>query len=152
MLFAYDGWANRRLLEAAGRLSARDFTRDLGASFDSVRGTLLHIMWGEKRHLQFWRDGTRIDDPGVDDFRDVESLQGTWSIVEQERKAFLGALSDHDLGAPLNVRGKEFTLQELVQHVVNHSTYHRGQMALLLRQLGHQPPSTDFALFLRETR
>ena len=152
LLFAYDAWANGRLLEAASRLGAHDFVRDLGASFGSVRGTLLHIMWGERRHLQFWRDGTRIDDPKVDDFPDAESLRSVWSIVERERKAFVETLSDDGLAAQLTVRGKDFRLHELVQHVVNHSTYHRGQVVLLLRQLGQTPPATDFALFLLETR
>ena len=152
LLFAYDAWANRRLLAAAARLSADDFTRDLGASFESVRGTLLHILWGEKRHLEFWRDGVRIDDPQAEEFPDVESLRATWSLVEQAREAFAGALSDEDLARLLSVRGKQFALHELLQHVANHSTYHRGQVVLLLRQLGQQPPSTDFALFLLENR
>lgn len=109
-------------------------------------------MWGEKRHLEFWRDGIRIEDPRVEDFPDVESLQATWSIIQQARQAFVHGLSDEDFARRLTVRGKEFALHELVQHVANHSTYHRGQVVLLLRQLGQQPPSTDFALFLVESR
>ena len=50
-LFAYDEWANRRLVDAAAQLTSEEYTQDLGASFGSVRRTLIHIMWGEKRWL-----------------------------------------------------------------------------------------------------
>jgi uncharacterized damage-inducible protein DinB len=151
-LFAYDAWANRRLLRAASDLSARDFTRDLGASFGSVRGTFLHIMWGEKRYLHFWRTRARIDDAKVDDYPDVASLLSAWAAIETERCEFADSLSDEALDSRLTLRGHEYALRHLVQHVANHSTYHRGQVVLLLRQLGQVPPATDYALFLREGR
>lgn len=56
------------------------------------------------------------------------------------------------VAAPRSVRGYEYALGELIQHLLNHSTYHRGQVALLLRQLGQSPPATDFRLFLTESR
>jgi uncharacterized damage-inducible protein DinB len=139
------------MLEAAARLSADDFTRDLGASFGSVRGTLLHIMWGEKRYVEFWRTGTRIDDAKIDDYPTVETLGAAWGDVERDCAGFARALSRDALEAQHTVRGRQFRLEDLIQHLVNHSTYHRGQVVLLLRQLGEKPPPTDYALFLIET-
>ena len=52
----------------------------------------------------------------------------------------------------MDIRGQDFTLAELIQHVTNHSTYHRGQIVLLLRLLARVPPATDYAYFLIETR
>ncbi|MQA90344.1 MAG: hypothetical protein GEU90_08915 [Gemmatimonas sp.] len=45
----------------------------------------------------------------------------------------------------------ESTFWQMARHVVNHSSYHRGQVATLLRQLGHRPPATDLIAFFRET-
>jgi uncharacterized damage-inducible protein DinB len=150
-LFAYDVWANRRLLEAASKLSVADFTRDLGASFGSVRSTLLHIMWGEKRYLHFWQTGARLEDANVDDFPDADSFDLIWTTISTERETFADSLSEETLDSRFTVRGHEFALRNLIQHVANHSTYHRGQVAALLRQLGQTPPATDYALFLLET-
>ena len=50
----------------------------------------------------------------------------------------------------LPFRGTRLSLMHLMQHVVNHSTYHRGQVALMMRQLGAEPLATDFHVFLVE--
>lgn len=150
--FAYDQWANRRLLAAAALVPPDAFTRDLDASFGSLRGTLLHILWGERRWLQFWVDGSAVPDAVPDAFPGTAALGDGWAILERDRAGFLSELTDAGLDAPFTVRGQQFQLRELIQHIVNHSTYHRGQVALLLRQLGHTPPATDFRLFLTESR
>jgi uncharacterized damage-inducible protein DinB len=151
-LFAYDSWANRRLLGAAAHLTSEEFERDLGASFGSVRGTLIHIMWGEKRWLQRWVDGSRLRDLSPAEFPDCSSLREGWARVDDDRRAFVAQLTDAGLTASMSIRGQTFTLAELIKHVGNHSTYHRGQIVLLLRLLGHTPPATDYGLYLAESR
>jgi uncharacterized damage-inducible protein DinB len=151
-LFAYNRWANRRLLVAASLLSRDDFSRDMHASYGSVRGTLIHILWGEGRWLQFWKDGSFIPDPDPDEYPNVAALEAAWEQIEEEQQAFAAALTEAKLATTMKVRDNEYTLAELVQHILNHSTYHRGQVAVLLRQIGHRPPSTDFRLFLTEAR
>ena len=150
-LLAYNRWANGRLLEAASRLSAEAFTRDLGASFGSVRGTLLHILWGERRWLQFWQDGSFIPEANVDAFPDTATLGTAWSILDRDREAFGASLTDERLSTRVAVRDQTYTLADLIQHILNHSTYHRGQVVLLLRQVGQQPPATDYRFFLSKT-
>jgi uncharacterized damage-inducible protein DinB len=81
-LFGYDRWANFRLLDAASQLSTAEFTRDLGASFGSIRGTLVHIMWGERRWLQYWQEGTFAPPPNADDFPDAGAIAVAWSKLE----------------------------------------------------------------------
>jgi uncharacterized damage-inducible protein DinB len=151
-LFAYDEWANRRIVAGAAELSPEEFTRDLRASFGSVRGTLVHIMWGEKRWLQWWVDGSTLPDPSPNDFLDCPSLLATWSQVVDTRRAFVGELTADRLQSALVVRGQSYTMAELIKHVTNHSTYHRGQVVLLLRLLGRTPQPTDYRLFLSESR
>ena len=55
-LYQYDRWANNRVLQAASRLSAEEFTRDLGGSFRSARDTLVHIIGGEWIWLKYWKE------------------------------------------------------------------------------------------------
>ena len=151
-LFAYNRWANRRLLVASSLLSRDDFSRDLHASFGSVRGTLIHLIWGEGQWLQFWKDGSRAPDPDPGEYTTVAELDAAWELIEQEELAFADGLTQERLAQTMTVKEHEYTIGELVQHVLNHSTYHRGQVAVLLRQIGHRPPSTDFRLFLTEAR
>ena len=85
-LFSYTRWANARLLVTAARLSPEDFTRELGASFGSVRGTLFHILSGERLWLQRWKDGSRPPDLDVTQFPDVASFTTAWSVLDEERE------------------------------------------------------------------
>lgn len=133
---AYDRWANRRLLESARQLSGAAFSKNLGASFGSIRGTLVHLLWGESGWLCFWRDAHFIPEFDEADFPHVDSLEERWQALERERLAFAEKLTDEKLVGIRGVDDYEYTLGELMQQTFNHSTYHRGQVALLLRQLG----------------
>jgi uncharacterized damage-inducible protein DinB len=87
----------------------------------------------------------------------LAALESQWSAVEREQDTFLDNLTDELLTGRVsyeNLQGVrwEYSLAEMMQHVVNHSSYHRGQVAVLLRQLGQTPLATDFLLFLDEKR
>jgi uncharacterized damage-inducible protein DinB len=152
LMLAYNEWANDRLLNAAEAVSPADFVRDLGGSFGSLRGTLTHLVWGERGWLHYWVHGTFLPDPELDAHPDVASVRQEWRDVNRDRLAFAAPLDDTALARLVAVREHTYTLAELFQHVLNHSTYHRGQIALLIRQLGHAPPATDYRLFLNSIR
>lgn len=151
-LYAYNRWATRRLLEAAGRLSPAAFTRDLGTSHGSVRGTLVHTLWSEWVWLQRWR-GTSPKQVFLEDrFPDVGAIASHWDDLDRDRDDLIAQLTDEGLLARIaydNLRGQrwEYPLVHMMQHVVNHSSYHRGQVVTLLRQLDQTPPATDFLVF-----
>ena len=162
LLYEYDRWANGRVLQSASALSPEEFTRDLGGSFRSVRDTLVHIIGGEWIWLRYWKDPpsssavladlkTRRDllfNP--DSFLNVGAVQLKWAEVEKEQIAFLDGLTDDLLEKMLPFRATQVRLMHLMQHVTNHSTYHRGQVALMMRQLSAEPVATDFHEFLVE--
>ncbi len=150
--FAYNQWANHRLLEAAGRLSTASFVKDLHASFGSLQDTLSHLLWGEVWWLGFWQDGSLPPQFPPEDFPTVLALSTRWAKLQQEQQAFVAGTTDEQLAEKRRVGSYEYTLGELIHHLLNHSTYHRGQVVLLLRQLGETPPATDFRLFLTELR
>jgi uncharacterized damage-inducible protein DinB len=154
-LLAYTVWANHRTLGAAASLSNEDFTRDLRSSFGGVRGTLAHIMGAEWIWLERFKgmSPTKLLDEA--EFPDLTALRERWARIEQDRASWFERLPDSAAGAMLSytsTEGKPFQapLWQLVQHVVNHSTYHRGQVATLMRQLDGKPMGTDMVAWDRE--
>ena len=151
-LAAYNQWANARLLQAAAALSVEERERDMRASFGSLQGTLIHILWGERGWLHFWQHGTFVPIPAAGEYPDFASLRGAWTHHDETYASYLNRRMQTDLDAPRTLDANMYTLGELIQHAINHSTYHRGQAALLIRQLGHVPPWTDYHDFLAEWR
>lgn len=154
-LYAYNRWANRRLLDAASRLSPEAFTRDLGSSFPSVGDTLAHIVAAEWVWLERWRGRSPTGPPDAWDLSTPGTLRAAWEEVDRNRQAFLVELTEAASGREIAYRttsGQPFEqpLGQMLRHVVNHSSYHRGQVVTMLRQLGAEPPPTDLILFYRE--
>ncbi|PYU21908.1 MAG: damage-inducible protein DinB [Acidobacteria bacterium] len=154
-LFAYDAWANRRILDATAALSPEQFTRDLGSSFRSVRDTLAHILGAEWVWLERFHGRMPASLPSADQFPDLASLRGRWTQFESDLLSYVGGLSAADLERSFDYRDTKgnphsFVLWQALQHLANHGTYHRGQVITLLRQLGAKPVSTDLIGFFRE--
>jgi uncharacterized damage-inducible protein DinB len=164
LLYEYDRWANHRAFQAASTLTVDEFTRDLGGTLRSVRDTLVHIVAGEWGWLTIWNEPsvtsafvtdlwTRIGvvfDPNA--FPDLAAVQLKWAEVEREQVEFVNRVTNESLASMVPVRETQISLAHLMQHLANHSTYHRGQVALKMRQLAAVPVATDFALFLLEGR
>jgi len=151
-LFAYNRWANQQLLETVRQLSSEELDRDVRASFDSMKGTLRHLLWGERSWLQFWEQKSFEPDLSPDALPDLPSILAAWTRLEEEQSAFLRALTEEKIAAPFPVAENDYVLGELIQHAVNHSTHHRGQVTLMLRQLGKTPPNTGYRQFLTASR
>src|SRR5262245_43070376 len=143
------------MMRPVSELSAEEFTRDLGGSHPSVRDTMVHMMSAEWMWLSRWHGispAAMMDPTG---FPTLESVEERWRSLRHELQRFLGQVRDDNLAAPIvyrNTRGEDLSLPLVctLQHLVNHNTYHRGQVATMLRQLGHQPVSTDLTLFFFE--
>ena len=164
LLFEYDRWANNRVLQAASTLSAEQFTRDLGGSLRSVRDTLVHIIGGEWGWLTIWNEPSvtsafvtdlwtrfgALFDPNA--FPDLAAVQRRWAELERDQIDFVNGVTNESLARMIPVRATQISLAHLMQHLANHSSYHRGQVSLMMRQLAAEPVPTDFALFLMEGR
>ena len=83
-------------------------------------------------------------------FPSLNTVQRKWGEVETEQAEFVSCVTDESLEKLLPIRTTQVTLAHLMQHLVNHSTYHRGQVAMMLRQVGADPLQTNFHLFLLE--
>lgn len=156
-LWDYTRWANHKLLRVVATLSLDDFRRDLGSSHGGVRGTLAHTLFAEWVWLERFKgvSPSQVFDEG--EFADVLALRDRWVAVEAHRAEWWKSLPEDAVSKKLrykSLKGEAFEgrLWELVQHVVNHSSYHRGQVVTLLRQLGVKPPATDLVAYDREQR
>jgi uncharacterized damage-inducible protein DinB len=154
-LFEYNAWANRRSLAAAEKLTAEQFTKPMGSSFPSVRDTLAHVYGAEWIWLERFEGRSPSALPNVNVFAEVRTLRETWAVHEERLLIFIAGLNQADLDRTMEYKTLKFgvysnPLWQSMLHVVNHGTYHRGQVTTLLRQLGAQPILLDLMHFYRE--
>jgi uncharacterized damage-inducible protein DinB len=150
----YTGWASRRLLDAAKQLSPEALSKDLGVSHGSILGTLAHTFFGDSVWYLRAVDPT-MPFPNPKEVPPLERLDAEWRELLQKWEAWAQKLSDVDLDKTVSYRlmdGSPFEsmLKQVVLHVVNHATLHRGQVVALLRQTGVKPPATDLIFYYRE--
>lgn len=151
-LFDYGYWANHKLLAVVSQLSLEDFTRNVAGSYGSVRNTLVHTLSAEWGWLDRCGGPARGAALKADDYPTAESLITAWQNVETWLRAFLAVLSDEDLVRMVEYKNpsgepRSMALGELMQHAAMHGVHHRGQVALLLRALGHAPGNFDMVLY-----
>src|SRR5262245_31023239 len=160
LLCEYDRWATKRILKLVGALTPEQYARDLGGAFPSVRDVLLHIVASKWAWLTYWKETAPSDAILTDLFTQSETLFQSasfptdvtvipkWAEVEKDELDFVNEVTNELLGRLLPVGNSSISLVHLMQHLANHSTYHRGQIAMMLRQLGAKAEATDFAEFL----
>ncbi|MGB6546599.1 MAG: DinB family protein [Candidatus Acidiferrales bacterium] len=155
LLFKYNQWANRRTLGACEGLTSEQFTRALNSSFSSVRDTLAHIYGAEWIWLERFEGRSPMGLPPGTDFPDWAAVRAHMEEIDGALLKYVVKLRAGDLDRVLEFStfaGKRTSgpLWSLLQHVANHSTYHRGQVTTLLRQLGAKTVGTDLSGFYRE--
>ena len=156
-LFAYDSWANDLLLDAVNALPEEAIRRDLKTSHRSLLGTLVHVVAAEELWLSRWKGAPRSKLTGLEEIASLDALLEWWRTVRAERDSYIASLGEADLEREMEMTttaGASYRHRyaDMFRHLANHSTYHRGQAAAMLRQLGEKPPSTDLIRFYRESR
>lgn len=153
-LHAYSSWATQRILDALQELPPGLIDRDMSASHRSILGTLRHMVDAEGGWLSVITGAP--DPPELAETVDLPALKKIWEAAGFATAAWLGGMSDRKLAGTLSAPSPDgrlytHTYAEIFQHVVDHSTFHRGQIVALLRQLGQTPPATGLIHFFRET-
>jgi len=154
-LLLYMLWADRLMLKAVREVQPDDLTRDAGISFKSLLGTMVHMLASQRLWFSRFSGNPLGRIPTAEDFPDLPAWIHGWEETASEIEAFLAALTDEQLAGDLTwitTTGETHTrpLWQPVLHLVNHNTYHRGQVVSLLRQMGYQPPSTDLVYYFIE--
>lgn len=153
-LFVFNEWANARTFEAVGALPHEQLTRENGSSFPSILHTAAHIVGAEWIWLERWMARVPGGFPEWVLTPDLADLMTRLRAVEAERAQHLAALPEGAGTATVAFKLMNGTedhqpVEVMVRHVVNHGTYHRGQIAAFIRQFGVKPPSTDYIAFAR---
>jgi uncharacterized damage-inducible protein DinB len=154
-LFDYNAWANHRSWEAVAQLSAEQFTKPLGSSFSSVRDTLMHVCGAEWIWYERFQGRSHSAIPDLSAIQTMEALRAHWEPQEKALLDYVGGLKQADLDRVYEYKTLNYgiysnPLWQSLQHVANHGTYHRGQVATMLRQHGFKPIATDLMHFYRE--
>ena len=155
VLFEYNAWANRRVLDACGALTPEEFLQDMKSSFASVRDTLAHIYGAEFVWLERWNARVPSGLPSAGDFPDLATVRVKLVEMDAALIAYVSELGPDAATRTLcykllNGTAHSGQLGLMLLHVANHSTYHRGQVTTMLRQLGVKSVGTDLILYYRE--
>jgi uncharacterized damage-inducible protein DinB len=155
-LLDFNYWARDRVIAAIDPLTAEQYTRDLGNSFRSIRDTMVHTYSAEWVWCTRWHGTSPTSPIAPETLPDLQSLTTAWREIEATIRGFVSGLDAAAIAQAMDYRlmngqpGRSAVWQ-MVQHVVNHGSYHRGQVTTMLRQLGAQPPkSQDLITFYRE--
>jgi len=154
-LFEYNSWANHRALDSCAALNNEQFTRDLGSSFKSVRDTLVHTCGAEWLWLERFHGRSHSALLSAVDYADLAAVRARWEDVERDMNDFIASLTEADLARVYEFKTTQGAPQaqpgwQMLQHLANHGTYHRGQIATMLRQLGAKAQGSDMIYFFRE--
>jgi len=154
-LIDYHYWARDRLLEAIEPLTAEQWSKDLGSSFKSVHATVAHLYGAEWAWYLRWQGESPTALFPPEKVADQASVRRAWTENETKVRAFLAELGEAGITRVFQYRMLNGTegaspFWQMLQHVVNHASYHRGQVTTMLRQLGAQPPkSMDMIAYYR---
>ena len=154
-LLDYHYWARDRVLDATAVLPPDQLVRDLGSSFRSIRDTLVHLLASETNWYLRWQGISPTTMLAPEDYPDVEAIRAAWRRQEAAVRRFVEEQGEAGMVRVYQYRtltGEpvENTLWQMLQHIANHGSYHRGQITTMMRQLGAKPPkSADLIAFYR---
>jgi uncharacterized damage-inducible protein DinB len=153
-LYAYHRWANRRLFEHASSLGEELASRDVGKQFSyaTIRRMFGHLYGADWIWLARWKGVATTTVPG-DEFKTLASIRAPWDELEREQRSFVEGLAPADLERVIayrNQEGRELRAQlfPLLQHVANHATHHRSEIATMITMIKGSPPDSGLNTYL----
>ena len=144
----YSAWASKRLLDFAVGVPHEYVTREIANSHGGILKTFQHIYYADRVWLSRMEGApTAFADP--DPGPTLAELHQRWFAILERFEQWAAKQDGNRVVEYKNLKGDEFakSVSKIVLHVVNHGTYHRGQIAAMLRQLGHVPTYTDLIYY-----
>lgn len=156
-LFEFNSWANARTQQAVESLPEEKLYVDLKNSFGSIHGTLVHLVGAEDIWLQRLNGADRGIFMKKEEYPTYAAVKTKWKEVEAGLQKYISHVTEDELPRTFvfyNLRGEQVSqkIWQSLQHLVNHSTYHRGQITTLIRQSGGIPVATDLIAFYRQQK
>ena len=143
-LLDYHYWARDRLLAALEPLTPEQYNRDLANSFRSIRETITHVYAAEWAWYERWKGQSPTALLPADRFPDLAALRAAWTDQERNLRGYIDRLGDGGVTRIIEYKllsgqAGASPMWQMVQHLVNHASYHRGQITTMLRQIGAEP-------------
>lgn len=150
-LIDYNTWANRKIAAQIRSIPQELFEKNVGGSFGSMKATLIHLLESDWLWVKRFQ-GIPLA-PALPDWQNTTAADvvDNWKTVQDEMRASVRDLK--------NIPGRQIDfitrkgaqlkmpLEDIVLHLTHHGSYHRGQLTNMIRQVGHQPVSTDYFIF-----
>ncbi len=156
MMFAYNAWATNRVFESLAGVPDDLYFKDLKSSHGGIHGTLFHIVRAEKNWLARLTGIQEKSELTEQTASSLQALRSAWQDVASRTAKYVEKVTEEKLRSIFEYPASDGrklvqTYQQALLHLVNHSTYHRGQIASMMRQVGMQPVATDLIMFYRMT-
>lgn len=155
-LYEFHRWANRRLFAVTAALGEDVARKEVGTqfSFPTLKGMFAHLYGADAAWLARW-NGKPVGRLAADqDFTDLAGLRTEWDGVEEAQRRFVEGLAPSDLERVVEYTSTLFpsrtlrvALGPLLQHVANHATHHRSEIATMLTMVSGSPPPTDLHVY-----
>jgi len=152
---AYNLWANQQLAAWLEKAPEGAMEMNIESSFNTLRKTVVHIWNAEYLWLKVLQEQSIDPIPGNSFTGNDESLLTSWLAASEDLNQYVANLDEQGLSSFRNRAkpGEELSVMDIIQHTLNHSTYHRGQLITMGRQAGlGTPPRTDFIHYVSLTR
>lgn len=154
-LAEYHIWANNAVCNWLENLSDKQWKQPVVSSFNSLHETILHTANAEKIWVERFKKHSKFELLTPTFNGSNEDLIKLWKKISQSLQEFIEQMPDDSLQQKLlfkNTKGIEYNLPyyQLLAHIINHSTYHRGQLVTMLRQVGFTDLSSiDITTYFR---
>ncbi len=150
--FEYSLWASLKVLEAAEKLPLDTLEKDRGNSFGGILATLTHIFLADRVWFKRFSGDPHFAFVQPGDAFDLAKLKAEWPQIMGDFTAWIRAQEDSKFEDKLywrNIKGedKEELMYKILLHIVNHGTYHRGQVITMIKQAGGEVVSTDLVYY-----
>ena len=153
LLIDYHTWATERSLAEAAALSPAQYFQPQSHSWGSVHALLVHTFDAEWIWLRRCQGESPRVMPGADAYPDLPTLRAAWTEHLAALRRYLAALTPAELQAELsytNTQGRPYRLArwQILVHLTNHATHHRGELAAMFTQLGAPHGEDDLLFYL----
>ncbi len=153
-LFKYNRWANAKMLDACRKLTPEQYTAEPAPGWPGVRATVWHIAVVTEGWLRGLANDPDMNFPTEAELATVDDAERLLVRAYRRFEELLPALTPERLATPITLRrrGRSATLPPwaVLRHIVNHATYHRGQVASKLKRFGIQQAESDFVFWAME--
>lgn len=155
---SYNLWAHQKIIDVATQLKEEQIRKEIESSFSSIFKTFLHTWDAESIWWQRLKLAEHVEIPSENFTSDFDEMQNKLLSQSKLWEEWVANANEHHLlhiFAYQNSKREQFKQPtfQMLQHLFNHSTYHRGQLVTMIRQLGVvKIPPTDFIVFSRSKK